>query len=187
VVDTTLPHLPEVVADMVRLQRLTGMRPAELCMLRPCDIDRSKDVWIYRPATHKTQHLGKERVVFIGPKAQGVLLRYLARDAKSYCFQPRDSEAKRRSLKSQGTREFNDRYVVTAYRRAIHRACDKAFPSKEHRWSPNRLRHSAATEVRRVVGLEAAQVVLGHADAKVTQIYAEKDLTLGVEVARKIG
>jgi hypothetical protein len=27
VVEATLPHLPEVVADMVRIQRLTGMRP----------------------------------------------------------------------------------------------------------------------------------------------------------------
>ena len=31
-VDATLPHLPEVVADMVRLQRVTGMRPAEVCI-----------------------------------------------------------------------------------------------------------------------------------------------------------
>lgn len=43
-VEATLPHLPEVVADMVRLQRLTGMRPAEVCLLRPCDLDRSGDV-----------------------------------------------------------------------------------------------------------------------------------------------
>jgi len=34
-VDATLPHLSPVVADMVRLQRLTGMRPAEVCILRP--------------------------------------------------------------------------------------------------------------------------------------------------------
>ena len=39
-VEQTLPHLPEIVADMVRLQRLTGMRPGEVCILRPCDIDR---------------------------------------------------------------------------------------------------------------------------------------------------
>ena len=29
VVDATLPHLPAVVADMVRFQRLTGARPSE--------------------------------------------------------------------------------------------------------------------------------------------------------------
>ncbi len=34
---------------MVRLQRLTGMRPAEVCILRKCDIDTTGDVWLYRP------------------------------------------------------------------------------------------------------------------------------------------
>jgi integrase len=43
VVDATLTHLPDVPADMVRLQRLTGCRPAELCLMRPCDIDRTVD------------------------------------------------------------------------------------------------------------------------------------------------
>jgi len=43
-VEATLPCLPEVVADMVRLQRMTGMRPAEVCILRPSDLDRSGDV-----------------------------------------------------------------------------------------------------------------------------------------------
>jgi len=44
VVQTTLPHLPPVVADMVRFQRLTGCRPAEVCLLRACDIDRAREV-----------------------------------------------------------------------------------------------------------------------------------------------
>ncbi len=35
------------------------MRPAELCILRPADIDRSGDVWVYRPSDHKTQHHGR--------------------------------------------------------------------------------------------------------------------------------
>src|SRR5262249_12070837 len=74
-VDATLPHLPAVVADMVRLQRYTGARPAEVCILRPCDLDRSGDVWLYRPQTHKTQHHGRDRVILIGPMAQEVLLR----------------------------------------------------------------------------------------------------------------
>ena len=42
----TLEHLPQVVADMVRLQRLIGARPAEMCIMRPCDIDRSSEVWV---------------------------------------------------------------------------------------------------------------------------------------------
>ncbi len=58
---------------------------------------------------------------------------------------------------------------------------------KEHRWHPNQLRHSLATEVRKRYGLEAAQVVLGHAKADVTQVYAERDLTLALRVAAEMG
>ena len=54
-------------------------------------------------------------------------------------------------------------------------------------WKPNQLPHTAATAIRKGLGLEAAQVSLGHAMAYVSEIYAERDLTLAVEVARKIG
>ena len=36
-------------------------------------------------------------------------------------------------------------------------------------------------------GLEAAQVILGHSQANITQVYAERDLAKGVEVAKLIG
>ena len=54
-------------------------------------------------------------------------------------------------------------------------------------WSPNQLRHAYATEIRKKYGLEAAQVLLGHARADVTQVYAERDLTLGERVAAEVG
>ena len=54
VVEATLEHLPEVVADMVRVQLHTGMRPGELVIMRPQDIDRSGKAWLYRPSRHKT-------------------------------------------------------------------------------------------------------------------------------------
>jgi integrase len=57
----------------------------------------------------------------------------------------------------------------------------------EHRWHPNQLRHTRATEVRRQYGLEAAQVVLGHAKADVTQVYAERNLGLAERIAAEIG
>ncbi len=46
-VDATLPYLPPMVADMVRFQRLVGCRPTETCMVRPFDVDRSGEVWVY--------------------------------------------------------------------------------------------------------------------------------------------
>lgn len=58
---------------------------------------------------------------------------------------------------------------------------------KAHRWHPNQLRHTFATRVRKQHGLEAAQVLLGHSRADVTQVYAERNEELAVSVAAKIG
>lgn len=68
VIDATLPHLPPIVDDMVRLLRLIGCRPSELCEMRPRNVDRSGDVWVYRPERHKTQHHGRGRTVLIRSK-----------------------------------------------------------------------------------------------------------------------
>ena len=48
-INATLPYLSAIVADMVRFQRLTGCRPAEVCILRPCDVNTDSEVWEYRP------------------------------------------------------------------------------------------------------------------------------------------
>jgi integrase len=218
VIEATLPHLRPTVGDMLRLQRLCGCRPDELCMIRPSDVDTSGDVWRYVPESHKTQHHGRERVIFLGPQAQQILKPYLERPADSYCFSPAEAEEAHNSQRRQNRaspmtpsqaarrpkrrpkRKPGERYTTNTYRRAIHRACDfvdeaahreapeipaatRIFP----RWSPNRLRHSAGTEIRRRFGLEAAQVTLGHASAAVTQIYAERDLQKAAEVMAAVG
>ena len=54
-------------------------------------------------------------------------------------------------------------------------------------WSPNQLRHAAATAVRRAYGLEAAQLILGHQRADTTQIYAERDFSRAREIMRVVG
>jgi integrase len=167
------------------------MRPNEVCQVRPCDVDRSGKVWTYAPAEHKTEHHGKGRVILIGPRGQDILRPYLLRPHGEYCFRP-----------SRGTLNptKDRRYRVDSYGQAIQRACDRAHPAPkgmegeqlkawrtEHRWSPNRLRHTFATEARAAYGLEAAQVLLGHSSADITQVYAERDLSKGLEVAAKIG
>ena len=48
-VNAALPHLNRQVAAMVKLQAFTGMRPGEVCGLRPCDLDRDGEVWTFRP------------------------------------------------------------------------------------------------------------------------------------------
>jgi integrase len=94
VIDETIAWLPPIVADMVRFQRLVGCRPNEVCIIRPCDVDRSSDVWAYKPGTHKTEHRGGQRVIAIGPRAQAMLTPYLLRPADAFCFSPAESRQK---------------------------------------------------------------------------------------------
>lgn len=56
-----------------------------------------------------------------------------------------------------------------------------------HRWHPHQLRRSSATRFRPEYGIEAAQVVLGHRNLRVTELYAEKNVAAAVTVMNAIG
>lgn len=56
-----------------------------------------------------------------------------------------------------------------------------------HRWSPNRLRHNAATFIRKEFGLDAARAILGHSSPAVTEVYAELDREKATEVMARVG
>jgi integrase len=178
-----------MIADMVRIQRLSGCRPGELLAMTADQIDRSDpESWTFAPSEHKTSHHDISRVVMIGPRAIAILAPWLLQAGSNRIF----------TIERDG------------YRQAIIRACARAFPhptlsaipakeltdaqktelkawNKTHRWHPNMLRHAFATQVRREHGLEAAQVLLGHSRADVTQVYAERDVRKAQDVARKIG
>ncbi|MDG2385055.1 MAG: site-specific integrase [Pirellulaceae bacterium] len=201
-INQTLPHLPRVVADRVRFQRLTGSRPGEICSLKPCHIHSKGEVWSYHVADHKNQHHNQSRIIPIGPRAQDILRPYLS-DPQRFCFSPAKSEADRRAKansqrktpascgnrpgsnrKPSPKRKAGESYTTNSYRRAIHHACQQAGVDK---WSPNRLRHTAATEIREQYGIEAAQVVLGHKTANITEVYAERNDRLARQIARELG
>ena len=122
-VDATLPYLNEIVRDMVKIQRLTGLRPDNVTTMRPADIDRSGDIWVYRPTAHKGSAADRDLAVAIGPQAQAALARYLLRPAESYCFSPR--EAPRSSCRHK------DRYTTASYRRAVRYGIRAAKIAKE--------------------------------------------------------
>ena len=199
----TLGHLPAVVADLLQLARLTGMRPNEVCAVRPADIDRSGPVWVFTPRSHKMQHHGRQRAIPIGPKGQAVLRKYLARPADQFCFSPAESEKQRRAEQhaarktpaghgnAPGTNRkasprwsAGETYSANSLRKAIKRACKAAGVTP---WAPNQLRHSFATEIRASHGLEAARSLLGHSETATSEIYAERDLRQAVEIAAAVG
>lgn len=71
IVERTIEHLCPTVAAMVRLQLASAMRPGELVVLRARDLNMSGPIWEYRPGSHKGEHHEKDRVIMLGPKAQG--------------------------------------------------------------------------------------------------------------------
>lgn len=179
----TLRELGPVVGAMVRLQYLTGMRPGEVCSMRLVDLDRSQDVWIYRPESHKTEHHGRSRQILLGRKAQGVLTPFLNRTEDSFLFSPTQT-CELRAGKATLRLAYQDSYTSTTYCRAVTRATEKASARP---WTPNRLRHTYATIIRKRYGLEAAQILLGHSKADVTQVYAERDWQKAEQVVREVG
>ena len=81
----TLPHLSAQVASMVRLQLLTGARPGEVVMMRPGDITPSRrDLWVYRPESHKTEHFDRGRLIVLAPRAQEIVRPWLDRSPDAY-------------------------------------------------------------------------------------------------------
>jgi integrase len=236
-VDATLTHAPPPVRSMIQLQRLTGMRPGEVCIMRACDLDMTGDVWVYRPRHHKTQHHDKERVVHLGPRAQAVITPFLTLSTEAYLFSPARAEAEReadrrrrrvtplypshlaryaRQRTAAPKRPAGDRYTTHSYNQAVARACAKAdrlarqeaekaqaalkgrepvdVPARVEaadrlvpHWHPHQLRHSHLTGIRRRYGLEAAQVMAGHSQVRVTELYAETDGELARRVAREVG
>ncbi len=215
-VELTLAFLSPIVSDMVQIQRLTSARSGEIVIMRQCDIDKTDDVWVYTPYTHKTKHRKKKRNIPLGPKAQSILQKYFNRPADVFLFSPRENLAwvnEQRKLKSPRTskifpcevkrlkrerearkrrknhRVVGDRYTTESYYRAVQYGLVKAAAAGViiPHWFNHQLRHAGGTAVRRDHGVEAAQVVLGHAKIDATELYAETNLKLAKELAQKAG
>ncbi len=152
-VDAVRPFVSHQIWAMIQLQRLTGMRSGEVTIMRACDLDMSGKVWIYTPATHKTEHHGRARLPALGPRAQAIIEPWLERDVSAYLFSPVGAEAqrfirlqarrktpvqpsqqKRKELgrRRRRVRPPKDHYSTASYGRAIARACDLAFLPPKH-------------------------------------------------------
>ena len=197
-IEAVKPLVSPQVRALIELQILSAARPGELVVLRKCDIDTSGDVWFADISErHKTAWRGQSRVIYFGPKSQEVLRPFMDRQPEAYLFSALEgaaamkasgAKARRRSDQKpsakQTDRKVGDHYSVYSYRRAITRACEAA---KITEWHPHQLRHTSATALRFEHDLEAAQAMLGQSDISATQIYAEKNRRLAMEIAKQYG
>ena len=201
-VESVRPFVSPVVMAMIDIQRLTGMRPTEVCKLRTSDIIQTDAIWEYRPPQHKTIHHGKKRFVFFGPLAQSVLKPWLRpQQPDAYLFSPELADSIRkakaranRKTKVQPTQVDRAKakplkkpgvvYNTRSYNHAISYASERAGTGH---WHPNQLRHLAATNIRREFGIETARAVLGHSTVSMTEVYAEMDATKARDAMAKSG
>jgi len=199
------------------------MRPGEVAAMRPGDLDRENEVWLYEPGSHKNRWRGHRRTIPLGPRSQEILLPFMERDELKHFFSPAEAEEWRNEqraihrnrktkvypceLRTREKRRQKARvrkskwapgthYCPDSYRRAITYGIKKANKERKKAdpkvelipsWTPCRLRHTFATRMRKTHGVEAAQLELGHARTNIVDVYAEKNLSLIVDIARKSG
>ncbi len=110
-------------------------------------------------------------------------------DACDKCFPPPARLARIR-VSARGRKTHSTRWesILEWHRRLGNEKWSEVKRwQEEHRWSPNQLRHNAATYLRKQFGIEAARVVLGHTSAAVTEIYAELDRNKAADIMAQVG
>ncbi len=161
------------------VERLIPLGPRAQELIRPF-LNRDLSAYLFSPAEAEVVRLVE---------------RHAARKTPLSCGNRPGSTRKRRRR-----RPARDRYDTDTYRRAISRGCDVAFPAptgltaneieawqRDHRFHPHQLRHTAATQIRRTHGLEAAKCILGHTNIETTQIYAEVNQAQATSIMAQVG
>ena len=211
VINMTLPYLSPTIADMVRIQRLAVMRPSEVCKMQVGDIDRSKEIWVYRPGNHKGTWREHHKSVALGKTEQAILEpRMIGKEPDQYVFTPAEKMrehweqlAAKRKTKVQPSqqerkekraanpkRKYRECYNAVSYRRSIAESImianeqlsdDKKIPH----WYPYRMRHTGVTDLAETDGLDVARAVAGQKSVNVTQIYNHADEEIAIKAAMK--
>lgn len=163
-IEATMPALCETVRAMVRVQWLTGMRSGEICAMRREDLVDVDGVMLYYPALHKTQHLGRTRVIPLFSEAMSYV------DAgweEGHVWRTRLGTA----------------WTTVSYGQVVRRACQRLGVRV---WTPGKIRRSTATYARRVSDTETVQRLLGHASADMTERYYDLGVVDAIEAGRRL-
>lgn len=152
-VEQVLPFLPSrQLRAVARLQILCGARAGELLAMRGAEIETRPGgrAWFFRPRQHKNAHRGHARMIVIGIEAQAIVSPFLKPDLNAYVFSPAEAEAERlaelhaarttppgegnrpgycaATRNGHPPRRLGPFFTVAVYRRAVDRACARAFP-----------------------------------------------------------
>lgn len=204
VVAATLPFMSPVVRAMVRTQRIALMRPKEVCLMQEGELKTGGNIWIYRPAKHKTAWRKKVRIVAIPSSVQPEIQPHLSGDPENYVFSPRIAQKwvqdqrlairvakvtpSQRGYRRRVSKRIKYHYTTDSYRQAIGYAIDAANAAgvKIPYWTPGQLRHTAGTEAEALLGAESARKALGHSSLAATTFYVHQQERDAVDVMRRL-
>lgn len=185
IVRQAFPFMNQKFRLMLRVHMFTGMRTTEVCGMRWSELKPfNESLYLYAPETHKTAHHGISKAIYL-PVSMVDDLRKLNRTA--------DDKKLDHVFLSWGKGKsagYKGPVQPSGYRTAIERAQERLAKHNSllkipqiPRWTLLQIRHTVATIVRQLYGLEGAQAVLGHASIDATQIYAERRNDLAVKIA----
>lgn len=168
----TLPLLPSASRPGVELLALTGARPSELFALRTCDIDTSSYPWTATLLRHKTRHRTRSpRYLILARRAIEIIEPRLTPFCPADWIFPAPRDR---------SRPISTNTVAQTLRRTLER---NHLPY----WTLYDLRRAAGAIARDIGGLDHAQALLGHADARTTERhYAPVDHTKAALAAIEI-
>ncbi|MEX1231927.1 MAG: site-specific integrase [Planctomycetaceae bacterium] len=161
-IEAVRAQLREYHRDIFDLLLLTGARPGEIVKLRTGDIKRTGDIWRADLEKHKTAKYGKQRTLFFNGAAQAILLKHMNFVPEALIFPTR-----------------RDNFGVV-----IKRACKRAGVTP---FVAHQLRHTVATRLADEIGAEAAQRLLGHSSAIMTETYTLAAEKQAIAAARALG
>jgi integrase len=166
-------RLTSVLRAMVLTQFWSGMRSGELREMLLSELDRTGEVWVYRPGRHKTDYLGHSRSVYLGPRAQAVLRPFVRLAQSSGQDGPVFP-----SPRGGGC------WTRDGYSHACRVAADAA--GLPH-WHPYLSRGATRMRLSRGASDEAARAGLGHRSFDVTEKYGSLDESLARDAAARLG
>ncbi len=181
-IEAALKVLPPVIADILRIQLLTAMRPGEVCKMRVGDIKRSREdfamlgrldfsgeMWLDELAEHKTAKKIGKKLIFLGAEEQKILRRYL---------QGRDSDPATPLFGNKRGRPMSGRVYSNAVKNVI---AEHGLP----KFVPYLMRHSNVSRNSLAFGQDVARAVVGHTTCAMTQRYDHSDLEKAFEVVKE--
>jgi integrase len=184
------PYVSRQVWAMVEVQRLTGMRPGEVCSMRTIDVDTSGRVWIFTPESHKTEHHGRMRRIYLGPAAQAILRPWFRPELTAHLFSPREAMEERWA----GRRERRQTPLTPSQRGRIRKAKPKRSPGESYNTRSyyhailygTRKANAEAKKAAKTEGTEPYEIPAWHPNQLRHNAATMLRRTFGIDVARAV-